>query len=99
VRRAIAPGEYQYGWIRIAVTGSSAGPPTPALCEVPNYRTVWIYDSAFELTPNTPIIAGDKGCVADCDASGTLSIDDFICYQTLYALQAPAADCDVSGDL
>jgi hypothetical protein len=38
-------------------------------------------------------------CLADCDASGTLNIDDFICFQTLFALADPSADCDASGGL
>ncbi len=38
-------------------------------------------------------------CYADCDASGTLDIDDFICFQTRYALNDPLADCDTSGGL
>ncbi len=38
-------------------------------------------------------------CYADCDGSGTLSIDDFICFQTLFALGDPAADCDDSSGL
>jgi hypothetical protein len=38
-------------------------------------------------------------CEPDCDASGGLSIDDFICFQTLYALGDPLADCDSSGSL
>ncbi len=38
-------------------------------------------------------------CYADCDGSGGLSIDDFICFQTFYALGDPAADCDASGGL
>ncbi len=38
-------------------------------------------------------------CYADCDASGGLSIDDFICFQTLFALGDPTADCDASGGL
>jgi hypothetical protein len=38
-------------------------------------------------------------CPADCDASGTLNIDDFICFQTLFVLGDPAADCDASGTL
>ncbi len=38
-------------------------------------------------------------CFADCDASGTLDIDDFICFQTRYALGDPTADCDTSGTL
>jgi FG-GAP-like repeat len=38
-------------------------------------------------------------CYADCDLSGSLSIDDFICFQTLFALADPTADCDASGNL
>ncbi len=33
-------------------------------------------------------------CFADCDGDGSLTIDDFICFQTLFALADPAADCD-----
>ena len=38
-------------------------------------------------------------CYADCDSSGGLSIDDFICFQTLFAVGDPVADCDASGGL
>jgi Metallo-peptidase family M12 len=41
----------------------------------------------------------EDGCYADCDATGSLNIDDFICYQTLFALGDLAADCDASGSL
>jgi hypothetical protein len=34
------------------------------------------------------------GCYADCDGDGVLSIDDFICFQTLFALGSQDADCD-----
>ncbi len=40
-----------------------------------------------------------SGCYADCDSSGTLAIDDFICFQTLFAIGDPYADCDSSGTL
>ncbi len=40
-----------------------------------------------------------NACCGDCDASGLLNIDDFICFQTLYALSDPKADCDASGGL
>ncbi len=43
------------------------------------------------------IVAED--CAADCDGSGSLNIDDFVCFQTLFALGDPAADCDASGGL
>ncbi len=40
-----------------------------------------------------------KDCMADCDASGELDIDDFICFQTRFAISDPYADCDSSGAL
>jgi len=46
----------------------------------------------FKLTPEPP-------CAADCDGDGTTTIDDFICFQTLFALGDPAADCDKNGSL
>ncbi len=49
----------------------------------------------IQVTAN--IIAAN--CYADCDESGALGIDDFICFQTLFALADPYADCDESGDL
>ncbi len=38
-------------------------------------------------------------CYPDCDASGILDIDDFICFQTFFAIGDPYADCDASGGL
>ncbi len=42
---------------------------------------------------------GDSGCYADCDADGALTINDFICFQTLFALGEPTADCDGDAQL
>jgi hypothetical protein len=41
----------------------------------------------------------DAGCYADCDASGALDLLDLMCFQGLFAAQAPRADCDLSGSL
>jgi hypothetical protein len=38
-------------------------------------------------------------CFADCDQSGSLDINDFVCFQTLFATGDPAADCDGSETL
>ncbi|MCA9280165.1 MAG: hypothetical protein H6815_00710 [Phycisphaeraceae bacterium] len=38
-------------------------------------------------------------CYADCDASGSLNIFDYICFGNLYAAGDPYADCDGSGSL
>ncbi len=41
--------------------------------------------------------APPEGCYADCDGSGALNVNDFICFQTRFALGAPYADCDGDG--
>ncbi len=38
-------------------------------------------------------------CLADCDDTGTLNIDDFICFQTLFVMSDLLADCDGNGEL
>ncbi len=47
------------------------------------------YQMRVEVTPAAPL-----ACYADCDADSALSIDDFICFQTFFALGDPYADCD-----
>ncbi len=41
----------------------------------------------------------EVSCYPDCDGNGTLNIDDFICFQTFYAIGDKYADCDGSGSL
>jgi hypothetical protein len=50
---------------------------------------------------NSPVVMiADKPCFPDCDATGTLNIDDFVCFQTAYSLGDKAkADCDADGTL
>ena len=38
-------------------------------------------------------------CAADCNADGSLSILDFVCYQQLFVEGDPAADCNGDGSL
>ncbi len=62
---------------------------------------VWVIDEANGVWRGYDIpelIVGDT-CYPDCDASGTLDIDDFICFQTFFALGDPYADCDADGVL
>lgn len=66
------------------------------------------------LTPDATTAVGSSGkgaymvtglpaflpaCKPDCDGSGELTIDDFICFSTLFAIANPLADCDESGSL
>lgn len=71
----------------------------------------WVLGSASAITPDgTAMIGGGNHgpwvaylprppCYSDCDQSGSLDIDDFICFQMLYAAGDPGADCDSSGEL
>ncbi len=45
------------------------------------------------------LVCDAPSCYPDCDGSGDLSIDDFICFQTFFALGDPFADCDADSAL
>jgi hypothetical protein len=50
--------------------------------------------------PAEPLrIRTGPACFADCLSDGTLNIDDFICFQTLFAVGDMKADCDADGQL
>ena len=38
-------------------------------------------------------------CYPDCDGDASLTINDFICFQTSFAIGDPFADCDEGGSL
>ena len=42
-------------------------------------------------------LASEPGCQADCDASGSLDILDFVCFQAKFVDADPGADCDGNG--
>jgi hypothetical protein len=52
----------------------------------------------FMKVDNISVQAQDS-CPADCDLDGVLTIDDFVCFQTYFAIQSPSADCDLDGSL
>jgi hypothetical protein len=79
---------------------------------IPNYDwgRVWITPDSnpegltvgFWTWTGSPIqveVLSGAACVADCDTSGSLDIEDFICFQTYFATGALAADCDADGVL
>ena len=45
------------------------------------------------------LLCDGSPCVPDCDANGTLNINDFVCFQTTFAIGDLAADCDGDGQL
>ncbi len=55
-----------------------------------------------DIKPPTLVITADSKsgeCYPDCDADTALTIDDFICFQTFFALGDPYADCDADTAL
>ncbi len=51
-------------------------------------------DTAAGVNAGSVYIDDLSECYPDCDCNGTLSIDDFICFQTFFAIGDPYADCD-----
>ena len=45
----------------------------------------------------TKFVGFAPACYPDCDQDGVLTIDDFICFQTIFALNDPYADCDADS--
>ncbi len=56
---------------------------------IPNVASVLTSSVTFGAEPG-------NACYPDCDGSTVLDIDDFICFQTFYAIGDPYADCDGS---
>ncbi len=44
-------------------------------------------------------VSGESACPADCDLDAALTVDDFVCFQTFFALGDGSADCDQDGGL
>ena len=61
----------------------------------------WVPMEQFNLEDNEWAfqIEGVPACYADCEADGDLDIDDFVCFQTLFAFGDDYADCEGDGDL
>ncbi len=55
--------------------------------------------SRVSVTSHTSVALGSPACSPDCQADGELNIDDFICFQTLFAFGESWADCDGDGQL
>ena len=61
----------------------------------------WVPMEQFNLEDNEWAfqLEGVAACYADCEADGDLDIDDFVCFQTLFAFGDTYADCEADGDL
>ncbi len=108
---AAGSGPFTYQWRRGGVnlangptgTGSTlVGVTTPSL-QIQNASIA--DDGAYDCVVTnacgsaTSAAATLTTCYPDCDCNGALSIDDFICFQTLFAIGDPYADCDADSVL
>jgi hypothetical protein len=92
------------GWAGGFLTGAT--PPGPFAWDTAAGR-IFGFDTAgldpLVVIPGLGVLnacsAGGTVCYPDCDLSGTLNIDDFICFQTFFAIGDTYADCDLSGNL
>jgi len=50
-------------------------------------------------SPATALWVGCPNCYADCDLSGKLNVNDFICFINKYAVRAPEANCTVDNTI
>jgi hypothetical protein len=107
------PGQYQDDTLLVTLFLKLKAPQKGILNFVPHNNTAAPNAAALKVA-SKPTVVGDPRtivgvplqiqvvevtCTADCDVSGTLDIDDFICFMTNYSLGDPAADCDASGSL
>jgi hypothetical protein len=98
----------------IDVNPAVVGPSIQSIAFAPDGTCYGIYEQLFKIDITTGVatplpssgfepIRGlawyDAKCYADCEADGDLDVDDFICFQGLFAINDPAADCDTDGTL
>ncbi len=93
----------QWQEFAVPIAGSAAWPRTsvvsPSLSSVNAIEihadtwdygfTLWVDGVRFDPPP--------PGCYADCTGDGSLNVNDYICFQTKFALGDPYADCDANG--
>ncbi len=75
--------------------------PGPYSWEIANGRNFGFADAGLDPALEVPgfgspnsCAKGTTTCYPDCDGDAVLSIDDFICFQTFFALGDVYADCD-----
>ncbi len=85
----------------VATGGGVTSSPTMSIhCTIGEPAVGRVVSTTMEIRAgfwHPPEGSGGPVCVPDCDANNELNIDDFICFQTLFALQDRGADCDQDG--
>ncbi len=64
-----------------------------------NRKDIVAVNSDLEGLQNVSVLANEfaAACYADCDHNSALNVNDYICFQTKFALGDPYADCDGNG--
>lgn len=89
-----------FGWTEFNVNEKSQA-LTVTTYGIPWYDAATLLANPGAITALQPKVVqqfvvrpSDAPCYADCDANASLTIDDFLCFQTLFATGDAAADCD-----
>ncbi len=82
-----------HGYISNQVTGGI--PNSPSCTFGGNLGEIRLVDFAAIAGNQYVVVPTDApACYPDCDGDTFLTIDDFICFQTFFAINDPYADCD-----
>ncbi len=82
-----------YGHLSAPFTPVASGPHTVGFQIT---RHFLVAGALYQYVDNFTVDGG-AGCYPDCDGNGTLNVNDYICFQTKFALGDPYADCDNNG--
>ena len=98
-------GQPHFGWIRIAIANENH-PPGPPNARNGNPYKVTAIDWAYEMIPNTPILAGDIGSIVgptgDYNGDGVVDAADYTVWRNTLGNTVPigtGADGDQSGEI
>lgn len=86
----LAPSVNNTGQANVSVPGNLT-PTNKARVRVSAIGNIF-----FDIS-NTNFTISVASCGSDCDGDGQLTINDFICFQTLFVIGDPKGDCDANG--
>ncbi len=107
--RLIGTGAYTLGGaLRVSPTGGYVPAPLASWTIITGSSVAEKFDTLDTPTLTDPrwrwrVIYGTNNvtlhviCLPDCNADGQLNVNDFICFQTMFALGDAYADCDGNG--
>jgi hypothetical protein len=88
-RRLVLPVEQDGGTAKLTL------PSDPNVLPLGHYILFAMVDDI----PSNGVVVRVDACIGDFNVDGLLDIDDFVAFQTFFAVGDPSADCDANGTL